>query len=99
MLYLTLKCMSFFNKPEILKHSQLKRLKRKYNFLFSEKDVQSTGNSPSITTKSPTTPVSSNTVTHLTRSITPVTLHTTSVDYHHDEDLPAKYSYDEPVST
>jgi hypothetical protein len=77
----------------------LKRSKSINNFLFSEKDAQSTGNSPSITTKSPTTPVSSNTVTHLTRSITPVTFHATPNDYHHEEDLPAKYSYDEPVNT
>jgi hypothetical protein len=67
-----------------------------FNFL-SEKDVNSTGNSPSIPTKSPTTPISSNTTT-MTRSITPIGLHSTSADYHHDEDLPAKYSYDEPIN-
>jgi len=61
-----------------------------------EKDVNSTGNSPSITTKSPTTPISSKTVTTMTRSITPITL---PADYHHDEDLPPKYSYDEPSNT
>lgn len=35
----------------------------------------------------------------MARSITPIALHTTSNDYHHDEELPAKYSYDEPIST
>jgi hypothetical protein len=35
----------------------------------------------------------------MTRSITPIALHTTPGDYHHDEDLPSKYSYDEPVNT
>ncbi len=48
--------------------------------------------------KSPTTPLSSNTVMAMTRSITPITLQTTSADNHDDEDLPSKCSYDESVS-
>ncbi|CAF0828776.1 unnamed protein product [Rotaria sordida] len=64
-----------------------------------EKDITSTGNSPSVISKSPTTPISSNTVTTMTRSITPIQLQTTPNDNHHDEELPSKSSYDEPVST
>ena len=66
---------------------------------YSEKDVNSTGNSPSISTKSPTTPVSSNAVTNMTRSITPIVLHSASSDYHQEDELPAKYSYDETANT
>ncbi|CAF2939306.1 unnamed protein product [Rotaria sp. Silwood2] len=64
-----------------------------------EKDMTSTGNSPSVISKSPTTPVSSNTVTIMTRSITPIQLQTTPSDNHHDDELPSKSSYDEPVNT
>lgn len=65
----------------------------------SERDVNSSGNSPSISTKSPTTPVSSNPVNHITRSITPIALNTASSDYHQEDELPAKYSYDETGNT
>lgn len=68
-------------------------------YIYSEKDVNSIGNSPSITSKSPATPISSNTVTAMTRSITPIPLQTTPGDNYHDEDLPSKCSYEEPVNT
>lgn len=68
-------------------------------FHLSEKDVNSTGNSPSVTSKSPTTSISSTTVPTATRSVTPIPLQPTLSDNHHDEDLPPKLSYDEPVST
>jgi hypothetical protein len=35
----------------------------------------------------------------MTRSITPIPLQTTLSDNHHDDDLPSKCSYEEPVST
>lgn len=50
-------------------------------------------------TKSPTTPISSNTVNHMTRSITPIALHTSATDYHQEDDLPSKYPYDESANT
>ncbi|CAF0914256.1 unnamed protein product [Rotaria sp. Silwood1] len=67
--------------------------------ILIEKDVISTGNSPSVTSKSPTTPISSSTVTTMTRSITPIQLQTIPSDNHHDEELPSKSSYDEAGST
>ncbi|CAF1019223.1 unnamed protein product [Adineta steineri] len=64
-----------------------------------EKDVNSVGNSPSVVSKSPSTPVSSNAVTTRTRPITPIPLQTTPNDNHHDDELPSKYSFDEPMNT
>ena len=68
-------------------------------FFSSEKDLNSIGNSPSIISKSPTTPMSTNVVTGMTRSITPIPLQSTPGDNLHEDELPTKCSYDDSMNT
>lgn len=64
-----------------------------------EKDLSTSDNSPSVPGKSPTTPVSSHTISNAARSITPLQLNSSANDYHHDDELVAKYSLDESGNT
>ncbi|CAF1006190.1 unnamed protein product [Adineta ricciae] len=64
-----------------------------------EKDLNSIGNSPSVVSKSPTTPMSTNAVTGMTRSITPIPLQSTPGDNLHEDELPTKCSYDDSMNT
>ncbi|UJR30454.1 hypothetical protein I4U23_017987 [Adineta vaga] len=64
-----------------------------------EKDINSIANSPSVVSKSPTTPLSSNTITTVTRSITPIPLQTIPGDNLHDDELPPKSSFDDSMNT
>lgn len=67
--------------------------------IFSEKDLNASDNSPPVVGKSPTTPISANTVSNVTRSITPLQLNSSTNEYHHDDELSAKYSLDESGNT
>ena len=69
------------------------------NYVFSEKDLNASDNSPPVPGKSPTTPISANTVSNVTRSITPLQLNSSTNEYHHDDELSAKYSLDESGNT